>query len=170
MGHSRLLFPLDKNYTLKEAQSDTKSHLLLGMVEKVKHYYLVWSNPLGIEDDTIKAINSCHRFSMEHFDVFYHEIAGVYRYKIGSNQLEFIFNGRSHYDKYRDDWSEAFEIWIEGFLTYPHFIRAVLEMAILNKEDRVAFLASNRLKVFITQYFAVKVYKYRGILPYKVVA
>jgi len=138
------------------------------MVELVIDHYLSSANPLGIEDDTIKTIKACDKYVLEHFDTFYHELAGVYRYKIGSNQLEFVFSGKSHYDKYMEDWKEAFDIWVEDFLNHRHFLRAVLEMAIFHPQNRVAFLAGNRLKVFLSQYFRLKVYKYRGILPLQV--
>ena len=118
-----------------------------------------------MEDDTVMALVACENFSIEHLDIFYWELAGVYRYRIGSNQLEFIFSGKSHYDKYVDDWSEAFEIWTEDFLQSPYFVRAVLEISILQPSSRAAFLAKDRLKVYLSQYFNLKVYKYRGIIP-----
>ena len=87
---------------------------------------------------------------MELLGSFYWELAGVFRYKAGSNQLEFIFSGRSHYDKYLDDWTEAFEMWIEDFVCSPYFIRAMLEMTIISPDSRAAWLAKDRLKgVFI---------------------
>ncbi|MDH3710049.1 MAG: hypothetical protein OER04_09190 [Cyclobacteriaceae bacterium] len=165
--NSPLLFPQDKNYILKEAQEKTKSQLLTDLAESARIIYLQKYNPLGLEDDTIKAIKSCRQPIIENLDNFYSELAGVYRYKIGSNQLEFIFSGKSHYEKYLDDWKEAFELWVEDFSLSPYFIRAVLEATILQPKDRVAYLASNRLKVYLSQYFQLKVYKYRGILPTK---
>ena len=159
------LFPQDKNYILKEVQTDRQHILLQTLVSNARDTYLTRQNPLGLEDDTIKALLACENFSIEHLDVFYWELAGVYRYRIGSNQLEFIFSGKSHYDKYFDDWSEAFEIWMEDFLQSPYFIRAVLEISILQPNSRAAFLAKDRLKVYLSQYFNLKVYKYRGIIP-----
>jgi hypothetical protein len=98
-------------------------------------------------------------------DNFYWELAGIYRYKVGSNQLEFIFSGKSQYEKYFDDWTEAFEIWIEDFIDSPYFIRAILEITILSAHERAAVLAKDRLKVYLSQYFNLKVYKHRGIIP-----
>jgi hypothetical protein len=54
---------------------------------------------------------------------------------------------------------------MEDFISSPFFIRAVLEMTILKPKNRVAFLAKDRLKVYLSQYFNLKVYKYRGIVP-----
>jgi len=165
MNVSHLTFPQDKNYILKEAQANTLEQLLTKLGNDVKHTYLNRFNPLNLEDDTIKAIKNCQVLSVKHLGEFYRELAGVYRYKIGSNQLEFIFSGKSHYQKYLDDWTEIFEIWMEDFMNSPYFIRAVLQMTILKPNHRVALLAKNRLKVYLSQYFNLKVYKYHGIVP-----
>ncbi len=165
MSVSQLLFPQDKNYILKEAQIDTQKVLLTNLASVVKDTYLTRFNPLGLVDDTIKAIKKCKKFSIEHLDNFYWELAGIYRYKVGTNQLEFIFSGKSHYHKYLDDWTEVFEIWMEDFGSSPYFIRTVLEMTILKPENHVGLLAKDRLKVYLAQYFNLKVYKYRGIVP-----
>ena len=165
MTISRPLFPQDKNYILKEVQADTQQALLQQLVRKVRHTYLSKFNPLGLEDDTIRAIACCQEFRLDHLDAFYWELAGVFRYRIGSNQLEFIFSGKSHYDKYYDDWTEAFDLWLEDFLLSQYFIRAVLEMSILQPHGRAALLARDRMKVYLSQYFNLKVYKYRGIVP-----
>ena len=163
----RLLFPQDKNYILKEAQENTREALLTELAESVRQTYLQHHNPLGLKDDTIEAICNCAKPVIENLENFYAELAGVYRYKIGSNQLEFIFSGKSHYEKYLDDWREAFEMWTEDFLTSRYFLRAVLEATILAPYERASLLASNRLKVYLSQYFQLKVYKYRGIIPDK---
>ncbi len=159
------LFPQDKNYILKEVQSDLQPLLLDRLVSKVKQTYLAQSNPLGLEDDTVKKIKACRQFTLDHLDIFYWELAGVFRYRIGSNQLEFIFSGKSQYDKYHDDWYDAFDIWMEDFLISPYFVRAVLEMSILAPSNRAALLAKDRMKVYLSQYFNLKVYKFKGIVP-----
>lgn len=165
MSLRHLLFPQDKNYILKEAQANTQKELLTNLVAIVRETYLTRFNPLDLEDDTIKAIKKCKKFSIEHLDNFYWELAGVYRYKVGSNQLEFIFSGKSHYHMYLDDWAEIFEIWMEDFESSSYFIRTVLEMTILKPKHRVTLLAKDRLKVYLSQYFNLRVYKYRGIVP-----
>lgn len=162
---SHLRFSQDKNYILKEAQAHVQSELLARLVKNVRDTYLAKYNPLDLEDNTVKALKRCNYFYLEHLDNFYWELAGVYRYKIGSNQLEFIFSGKSHYEKYLDDWTDAFDIWMEDFLQSPYFIRAVLEMAILQPQGRAALLARDRMKVYLSQYFNLKVYRYRGIIP-----
>lgn len=162
---TQLLFPQDKNYILKEAQDHCRPSLLQWLAETVRHTYLAKHNPLGLKDDTVEKIEACSSFHLESLSNFYYELAAVYRYKIGSNQLEFIFSGMSHYDKYLDDWREAFELWIEDFMQSPYFLKAILEITVLNPNHHTVFLASNRLKVYLSQYFQLRVYKYRGIQP-----
>jgi hypothetical protein len=165
MTISRPLFTQDKNYILKEVQTDTKSLLLKNLVVAVRDAYLIQFNPLGLEDDTIKKIKKGNVDNTRNLENFYWELAGIFRYRIGSNQLEFIFSGKSHYQKYYDDWQETFNLWLEDFLHSSYFIRAVLEMCILQPKGRVALLAGDRMKVYLSQYFNLKVYKYRGIVP-----
>ena len=165
MTTSHFLFPQDKNCILKEVQADKQTELLERLTVFVIDAYLTRFNPLDVEDDTIRAIKVCKEFNIELLGTFYWELAGVFRYKAGSNQLEFIFSGRSHYDKYLDDWTEAFEIWMEDFVCSPYFIRAILEMTIISPGSRAARLAKDRLKVYLSQYFNLKVYRYRGIVP-----
>lgn len=160
-----VLFPQDKNHILKEAQENIRPILLKELAQLVKTTYLKVHNPLGLEDDTIKAVINCTTPVIDHLYNFYWDLAAIYRFKIGSNQLEFIFSGKSHYEKYLDDWRDAFEIWCEDFISSPHFMRAILEMTILHAHNRVATLAINRLKAYLTRYFQLKVYRYRGILP-----
>jgi len=163
--NTKLLFPQDKNYILKEAQDNCRQDLLQWLAESVRSVYLSRHNPLGLQDDTVQKIEACKSFQLTSLQNFYYELAAIYRYKIGSNQLEFIFSGKSHYDKYLDDWREAFELWAEDFMTSPYFLKAMLEITILNSPQHTAFLASNRLKVYLSQYFNLRVYKYRGIQP-----
>lgn len=165
MTPCRPLFAQDKNYILKEVQTDTMDTLLERLVQVVRTIYLERYNPLGLEDDTIKKVKANKQPVITHLENFYWELAAIFRYKAGSNQLEFIFSGRSHYQKYTDDWVEAFELWSEDFTQSRYFLRAVLEMSILEPQGRAAQLAADRMKVYLTQYFNLKVYKYRGILP-----
>ncbi len=156
-------FPLDKNYILKKVQADTKSQLLLGLTDEVKSFYLENYNPLGIEDDVILKIKTSVNCNIEFLDNFYQELSGIYRYKYSCNQLELIFDGRSHYEKYLDDWKEAYFSWIREFCQSPNFVKAVLECTVLYPEDKKAVLAQQRMKYFLTRHFELKVYKYKGI-------
>ncbi len=159
----RTLFPGDKNYILREVQTSMRDDLLIELVDFVKDFYLTVHNPLGLIDDTIESIQKSNYFPPEHLYEFYHDLAAVYRYQYGELQLEFLFDGRTHFEKYSQEWKNFFMESILDFCENRFFIRAVLDIAVFHNHDRVAGLAGDRLKYFLIQYYEVKVYKYRGI-------
>ena len=160
----RRLFPSDKNYILTEVQEEQKEKLLEYLVHFVKHYYLQNYNPLGLIDDTILKIKNAKSFPKNAFNEFYHDLAAIYRFKHGEVQLEFLFDGMTHYDKYKADWKRFFKQSIKSYCLNKFFIRAVLDISVFHNKDRVAHLAGFRLKYFLTNYFEMRVYKYRGIM------
>jgi len=109
------LFTLDKNYLLKEAQLQLKNQLLQELVTKVRKIYLQEYNPLGLIDDVIRSISDAKNPKLGCLYNFYYELAGIYRYKYGENQLEFIFDGTPHIEKYRRDWQRHFRKWSDRF-------------------------------------------------------
>lgn len=160
----RRLFHSDKNHILKESQISQEGRLLRSMADFVKQYYLKHYNPLGLIDDTILEIQNAGDFEIEEFHGFYHDLAAVYRFRHGEVQLEFLFDGSSHFDKYCEEWERFFKQNIMAFCANKFFIKAVLDIAVFHRHDRVASLAADRLKYFLTNYFDVKVYKYRGVM------
>lgn len=158
------LFPSDKNYILSQVQDDQKEALLRFLVKHVKQYYLEHYNPLGLVDDTILEIQKEKNYPLEAFDEFYHDLAALYRFKHGEVQLEFLFDGTTHYEKYKKDWKNFFRQNVYAYCLNRYFIRAVLDISVFHHLDRVAFLAGERLKYYLTQYYGMKVYKYRGIM------
>ncbi len=164
----RKYFPFDKNYLLKQAQIEEKQLLLIYLTEHVKETYLLRYNPLGLMDKSIEKIVSTTVYSLEEVSELYDEMAGIYRYKNCSNQLELLFDGRDHLEKYKEDWSIAFKSWIIDFAKSKNFLKAVLEATIFYPEDRQAQLAYSRLRNFISEQFGLKVYRYKGIVPMKI--
>lgn len=160
----RQLFPSDKNYILTEVQDSHKKYLLRFLVHHVKQYYLQHYNPLGLIDDTILEIQKEKKFPIKAFGEFYHDLAAIYRFRYGEVQLELLFDGTSHYEKYSSEWIDYFKKSIYSFCSNRYFIRAVLDIGVFHHHDRVAFLAGDRLKYFLTQYFSLRVYKYRGLM------
>ena len=157
------LFTLDKNYLLKEAQLQLKSQLLQELISKVRKTYLKEYNPLGLMDEVIHAIIYAKKLRLNSLSNFYFELAGIYRFKYGENQLEFIFDGSPQIEKYRKDWHRYFRKWSDQFCLHRHFLRAVLEGAILNTDPGIDHLVGIRLKHFLEQHFGLRIYKYRGI-------
>lgn len=157
------LFTLDKNYILKEAQIRLRKKLLIQLVNDVKSKYLLHCNPLGLLDETIMKIHDQQDLEIDYLDTFYYELAGIYRLKYGKNQLEFLFDGSSHYKKYQEDWERKFRKWVREFMEHRHFLRAILEGSVLDPQWEVQKRVQVRLKIFLEQYFSLRVYKYRGI-------
>ena len=161
----RKFFDQDKNYILHGAQFDLEDELLSYLIIRTKKFYLDHFNPLGLIDDTISTITGHNTIDTEPFIMFYEHLAAIYRYKYGSNQLEFLFDGMDHYTKYSKDWENKFKEWIEGFLHQNHFLKTVLQLSVFRVEGYSHELAAGRLKNFICQHFGLKIYKYRGIIP-----
>lgn len=157
-------FPLDKNYLLESAQLNLESELIVFLIDFSKSFYLRNYNPLGIEDATIKAIKEHQSIYTPRLEEFYRNLAAVYRFKYGQNQLEFLFDGTDHSTKYKEDWSKTFKAWLVDFCLKPNFLRAVLELTVFYPEGRKSELAENRMKAFIHQHFDLKIYKYKGIV------
>ena len=161
------LFPQDKNYLLKEAMFVQKDDLLHHLVNTVKEYYQKVHNPLGLIDDTITKITNS-KISVKKLSEFYDDLAGIYRYKHGYNQLEINFDGIDHFEKFKLEWNKKFKEWILDFCAYKPFLKAVLEVSIFYPEHQKAELANSRFKVILAHFFELKVYKYKGINEFKV--
>ncbi len=160
------LFLLDKNYILKQAQQDLRLELEATLIEKIKEAYFTHFNPLKLEDDTTALINGYQPIHLSLFDEFYDILCGIYRYKIGDNQLELLFDGRSHYETYLVDWKEEFIQYIDGLSAKSNFIVAGLELSVYYSPDKRIELSQNRLKICVYEHFGLKLYKYKGIQKY----
>lgn len=156
-------FKFDKNYILKEAQEASREELLLQMVADVKQFYLQQNNPLGLIDDTVRTIQESSNPGTKKLHDFYHVLAGIYRFKHSSNQLELLFDGASHFEKYQQEWKTAFREYYFFFCQKPSFIKAVLEVSIFYPKQRKGQLAEARMRSFLSQYFELRIHKRHGI-------
>ena len=157
-------FPRDKNYLLKEAQDSTKSLLLSYLFSTVKDAYFQKFNPLGLNDTISLKVKRSRRSDLDCLHEFYNSLAAIYRFKFGENQLQFLFDGRSHVDKYREDWTAAFHDWIEEFCGFNNFITGTLELTMILPSQRKSVLMANRMKAFLTDYFDLKIYKNKVLI------
>lgn len=158
------LFPADKNYILKDVQVRTEGELLMWLIDYVKEYYETFHNPLGLVDNTIETIRSATFSNSKLFQEFYNELAGIYRYKHGEVQLAFLFDGDSHYAKYKSEWKVTFMKWVTQLLANRVVMRAFLEITVFGvTNEKQLELILNRLKLYVEQHFQLKIYKYRGI-------
>lgn len=164
----RKFFPFDKNYLLEQAQLEAKDMLLLALVETVKDIYLSRYNPLGLMDRSVEKIIGTNNYHLVEISELYDEMAGIYRYKYSSNQLELLFDGKDHLEKYQEDWENAFKAWVVDFSKSKNFLKAVLEATIFYPEEAQGQRAFSRLRNFIADQFGLKIYKYKGIIPMKI--
>jgi hypothetical protein len=165
----RKFFPRDKNYILEEAQLALEQQLLQYLVDFVKVEYLLRHNPLGIDDDTARKVESHQGDDFSHLHEFYVTLAGVYRFTYyHDNQLSFIFDGRDDSSKYQQEWQEAFKKWVKEFCKHENFIRSVLELTVFYPDDYTPQMAGLRMSVFVTKFFDVKLDPQKGLIKTKV--
>jgi hypothetical protein len=164
----RKFFPLDKNYLLEEAQLSLQEELLLLLISKVKEAYQQKHNPLGLADSFSNKIHHHQTKNLKPLYNFYQNLSAVYRYKWGNNQLEFLWDGTDHREKYKSDWVQFFEENIQLFCKQELFIQAVLDLTVFLPDNRHADLAENRMNHFMLQHFEVKFHKSKGLMAMKV--
>lgn len=166
--HSIKWFPTDKNYILKEVQLSTRDTLLLWMVDYTKNYYQLAHNPLGLIDDTISTVKTSRFNNISLLYPIYDRLTAIYRHLHGEVQLEFLFNGDEHFDKYLEEWDIGYKEWISNLFGHKVFLRAIMEITIFNAEsEHQLLLINNRLQSHVEHYFNLKIYRYKGILDTK---
>ena len=164
----RKFFPLDKNYLLEEAQLSLQDDLLSQLIDLVKTEFEHRSNPLGLLDDFSLKIKDFQCQNLKPLYNFYQNLAGVYRFKFSDNQLEFVWDGRDHQEKYKAEWSSTFRRWVNEFCKQELFVQAVLDLTVFLPENRHAHLAENRMNNFMLGQFGVRIHKTKGLVAMKV--
>ncbi|MEP0714148.1 hypothetical protein [Algoriphagus sp.] len=162
------LFPLDKNYILRQAQSVLEEELIDRMIFELKRSYTSLYNPLRLMDATYAQILDTFDFPRDRVRMIYRQLCGIYRFKHGDNQLEMLFDGRTHLEKFQEDWSAALVGYVNELGIYEQYVKTMLRMTILFDSDSRAEWAENHCKAFINQHFDLKVVKRHGELRLKV--
>jgi hypothetical protein len=166
----RKFFPLDKNYLLEEAQLVLQDKLLFFLFDQVKEAYELQRNPLRLRDAFSLKIQNYKLLNLQPLEVFYQNVAGVYRYKWGDSQLEFVWDGRDHSEKYREEWADFFKQSIQRFCQQELFVQAVLDVTVFlpsRQDEKLLTLAENRMNTFMLQHFEVKIHKSKGLIHLK---
>lgn len=158
------LFPLDKNVIFRQAQYLLEEQMLELMVEELIEAYTIWYNPLELMDDTYLLILGHNPFPKNRIRIIYSQLCGIYRYQHASNQLELLFDGRTHLERYQDDWEKQFLKWLRTLGKHESYIKTMLRMTLLYDTESRAEFAENRCKRFINEYFGVRVIKRKGQL------
>jgi hypothetical protein len=164
----RKFFPLDKNYLLEEAQLSLQDALLAQLVDQVKAEFQQRTNPLGLLDEFSSKIKDYQCHNLKPLYSFYQNMAAVYRFKYSDNQLEFVWDGRDHQEKYKADWAKSFTEWISEFCKQELFVQAVLDLTVFLPDNRHADLVENRMNNFMLRQFGVRLHKTKGLAAMKV--
>jgi hypothetical protein len=162
------LFPLDKNYILRQAQFVLEEELMDQMVYELKRSYTYLYNPLQLMDKTYAKILDTFEFPTDRIQMIYRQFCGIYRFKNRDNQLELLFDGRSHFDKFKEEWETCFISWIKELGQHEQYVKTMLRMTLLYDTESRAEWAENHCKAFINQHFELKVVKRQGELRLKV--
>ncbi|MEB2783187.1 hypothetical protein [Algoriphagus persicinus] len=162
------LFPLDKNYILRQAQSVLEEEMIDRMVFELKRSYTSLYNPLQLMDTTYAQILDTFEFPRDRVRLIYRQLCGIYRYKHGDNQLEMLFDGRTHLEKFQEEWSAALIVYVQTLGIYEQYVKTMLRLTLLFDNESRAQWAENHCKAFINQHFDLKVVKRQGELLLKV--
>lgn len=161
------LFPLDKNYILRQAQSLLEERMLEMMVFELKRSYTQLYNPLMLMDEVFGKILDTYDYPTDRLRVIYRQLCGIYRFQHKNNQLELLFDGRTHLEKFQDDWYNQFMAWLRELGQHEQYVKTMLRMTILYDTDSRAEWAENHCKFFVNQYFDLKIIKRKGELRLK---
>jgi hypothetical protein len=137
------------------------------MVDELKKAFTLLFNPLELQDDTYLKILSEKAFPEDHLSIIYKQLAGIFRYRFGTNQLELRFDGKSHFEKYQDDWKETLQKWVQILGQNPAYVKNLLRMTLLYDTPSRALFAENRCKSILNEHFGILIVKRKGDLLMK---
>lgn len=162
------LFPLDKNYILRQAQSILEEQMLEVMVFELKKSYTQLYNPLMLIDETFAKILDTYEYPKDRLRMIYRQLCGIYRFKNRDNQLELLFDGRTHLEKFQEDWSRQLLEWVHELGYHEQYVKTMLRMTLLFDTESRAEWSENHCKFFINEYFELKIIKRKGELKLKI--
>lgn len=145
-------FKQDKNYILRAAQGFVEPQLLKQWVETAIDCYMMKENPMGLLDDFVIEIRNAKQYNIEFLRELYELLSAIYRFKRGDNQLEFIWDGRSHYEVYAEQWCEDFTTWTRDLSQHPGVYRAILKACVLQHDVNTRFLYYSIRKLMFARF------------------
>ncbi|MEM9326032.1 MAG: hypothetical protein AAGA85_10265 [Bacteroidota bacterium] len=144
-------FDQDKNYLLKTAQEQNKQVLLEKWVLQAIESYIQVNNPMGLVDDFIRTIVNVSHYDTRLISESYDFLAAGYRLKYSSNQLKFLWDGRSHLAVYREEWTTQYNHWIFGLCFNDQVNRAIIKSCVLKQGGITTLLERNLLRIILKQ-------------------
>ena len=144
-------FSQDKNYLLKEAQQASREVLLEKWVLQSINAYMELHNPLGLIDDFVRSIMEVTNYKTDFLEKSFDFMAAAYRFLYSSNQLEFLWDGRSHLQKYQDEWATQFDHWIYGLSRIDNINRPVIRACVLKDDSSMLLMQRNFSKAILKE-------------------
>ena len=164
----RKFFAHDKNYLLEETQLRTQDYLLTKLIDSAVEAYQRINNPLSLNDVFSEKIASYYPKDLRPLYPFYQNMAGIYRFKFGENQLEFLWDGKDHTQKYLEDWTQTFQQWTRLLCRQIQFVQAVLDLTVFLPDAPHIQMSENRMNAVMLGLFELKIHKQKGIVEMKV--
>ncbi len=128
---------------MKEAQSLSKEVLLEKWVLNAIEGYMITNNPLGLVDSFIAKLSKITTYELSFLRPTYDYLAAAYRYYYATNQLEFVWDGRSHLVKYTEEWETQFNHWTYGLALQDPINRSLLKACVLRDGGNYELLQKN---------------------------
>ena len=145
-------FPQDKNYLLKSVQAFSKESLLDSWLKQILTSYSLQHNPMGLEDDFIVELRQKIVFGKELLEDNYDILAAVYRHDHADNQLEIMWDGRSHMEAYDADWKEMYAQWTKELSLVKEIQRPIIKYAVSEGGVNHTFLKQSIRRVILSHF------------------
>ena len=136
-------------------------------VFELKKSYTQLYKPLMLMDETFAKILDTYEYPKDRLRMIYRQICGIYRFKNKGNQLELLFDGRTHLEKFQEDWSRQLLEWVHELGYHEQYVKTMLRMTILFDTESRAEWSENHCKFFINESFDLKIIKQKGELKLK---
>lgn len=144
-------FSHDKNHLLKDAQKSKKDVLIESWVIQSIEGYLTINNPMGLVDDFIKSITQVSSYNTKFLADTYDYLSAAYRLIYSSNQLEFLWDGGSHFIKYGNEWETQFNHWMHGLTKVDPINRSILKACVLKDDSSFGLLEKNFKRLVLSE-------------------
>ncbi|MEO9485336.1 MAG: hypothetical protein ABJG47_17895 [Ekhidna sp.] len=145
-------FSQDKNYLLKSVQAFSKDSLLDQWLQQTLSTYSQQHNPMGLEDDFIielkTKISTGKALLLSNYDI----LAAIYRHNHADNQLEIMWDGRSHMEAYDSDWKLMFTQWIQELSLIKEIQRPIIKYAVSEGGVNHTFLAQSIRRAILSHF------------------
>ncbi len=145
-------FPQDKNYLLKSVQAFSKEILLDHWLQQVLAAYSMQHNPMGLEDDFIielkKKITRSRALLEDNYDI----LAAIYRHNHADNQLEIMWDGRSHMEAYDSEWKEMYAEWIKKLSLIKDIQRPLIRYVVSDSDINHTFLRQSIRRAILSHF------------------